>query len=379
MHLAVYRARGNRHNSAQFLELELLSAGPRVPCGQDLRAAMKQLPSRARSYPRCRPSRCINWAKRPNWRRSPEDARAGHPAERFGEPLKAFKVEEVGAGRAAAGRGPGLRDGRRRQLQQRLGGAGHPDRRHQGAPEDACGRHDRLPHRRLRRLAASCGRSAGTSRTSRSATRSSSTAACGSRDDPRFVKAGNDPMFAPSFQHLGLRDELGQLRAVHQGPGAPVPAQAEAPDVGGGGRVHARRRDRVPHAARLAAAQRRAGRRRARLGRRRRPRLDGDPDRARGGRASGRGGLGRRQDRVLQEARRGRLHRPQQVRPLGHAAALDATTRRTASGSRARAPSAPRSGRRSASSKNPRIVFEHPGEDHDADVDASCARPAAWS
>ena len=52
---------------------------------------------------------------------------------------------------------------------------------------------------------------------------------------------------------LGLRDQLGQLRAVHQGAGAPVPAEAEAPDLGGGRGLHAGRRHRLPHAARLAA------------------------------------------------------------------------------------------------------------------------------
>ncbi len=31
------------------------------------------------------------------------------------------------------------------------------------------------------------------------------------------VKSGADPMFSPSFQNLGLRDELGLLRPVHQG------------------------------------------------------------------------------------------------------------------------------------------------------------------
>src|SRR5262245_54010712 len=47
-------------------------------------------------------------------------------------------------------------------------------------------------------------------------------------------------------------------------------------------------------------AARRAG---AGVGRRWRPGLDGDPDRARGGGAAGRGGLRRHQERLLQEPR----------------------------------------------------------------------------
>ena len=90
-------------------------------------------------------------------------------------------------------------------------------------------------------------------------------------DDPHVV-AGKDPMLAPTPADLGLRVELGQLRAVHEGPGSPVRAQAGAADVGRGGGVHARRRDRVPHAARLAAERRQPRRSGPGVGRRRRAR-----------------------------------------------------------------------------------------------------------
>jgi hypothetical protein len=148
--------------------------------------------------------------------------------------------------------------------------------------------------------------------------------------------------------HLGLRVELGQLRAVHQGAGSPVPAQAAAAHLGGGRGVHAGRRDRLPHAARLAAQRGRPRRPGVDLGRRRRPRLDGDPDRQGRRRARGRGGVGRRQDRVLQAARRGRRHRSPQVQATGASCRGGATSSSTGCGSRARAISARRSGTRSA-------------------------------
>ncbi len=44
---------------------------------------------------------------------------------------------------------------------------------------------------------------------------------CGMWDEnDAYVKAGNDPMFSTDLPHLGLRQQLGLLRPVHQGPGA---------------------------------------------------------------------------------------------------------------------------------------------------------------
>ena len=72
-------------------------------------------------------------------------------------------------------------------------------------------------------------------------------------DDP-WVVAGKDPMFAPTQKIWGYESNWGSFAQFTQGPGSPVPAQAGAPDVGRGGGVHAGRRDRVSHAARLGAA-----------------------------------------------------------------------------------------------------------------------------
>ena len=64
-------------------------------------------------------------------------------------------------------------------------------------------------------------------RNSRSATRSSSTAACGTATIPS-VQVGQRSDVQPDVPHLGLRVELGQLRAVHQGAGPPVPARSRS-------------------------------------------------------------------------------------------------------------------------------------------------------
>ena len=181
----------------------------------------------------------------------------------------------------------------------------------------------------------------------------------------------------PDLPHLGLRDQLGQLRAVHPRAGAPVPAEARAPLLGRRGGLHAGRRHRLPHADELAAAHGADGRRRAGLGRRRRPRLPGHPDRARRGRHPDRRHLERRQDRLLQEARREGHHQPQAVLPLGHAAALEGRRglRRVAEG-RARA-SARRSGRRSASAAARASCSSIPARTP-CRPRSSSATPAAW-
>ena len=132
----------------------------------------------------------------------------------------------------------------------------------------------------------------------------------------------------PELPHLGLRDQLGQLRAVHARAGAPVPAEAAQHltwDAAAAymlvGATAYRMLDE------LAAAHGAAGRRRPRLGRRRRPRLPGDPDREGGGRHPGRRHLERRQDRVLQAARRQGLHQPQAASRTGACCRTGRTTK----------------------------------------------------
>ena len=83
---------------------------------------------------------------------------------------------------------------------------------------------------------------------------------------PRRLHAGGQPA------HLGLRDQLRRPGRHHRGQGQPAHAQADAPQLGGGGRQRAVQLDRLPHAG---LAQRRphdAGRQGARVGGQRRPR-----------------------------------------------------------------------------------------------------------
>ena len=159
-------------------------------------------------------------------------ARAGDPPG----PLRRAHQRVPARSRAGAGAGARrrarLRHGRGHQLQQRLGRARRARRRHQGCtsrPRTAAT--SRLPHRRQRRLGHRLRGRLARSRTSRSATRSSCTAACGMSTTPSR-QAGNDPMFSTSFRIWGYETQLGQLRAVHQRAGAPVPAQAAAPHAG---------------------------------------------------------------------------------------------------------------------------------------------------
>ena len=172
--------------------------------------------------------------------------------ERFGEPTKAFQVEKVPVPEIEPGRGAGLRDGGRHQLQQRLGRARRrrsTSSAHAAASGDTTGFHiggsdasgivyavgsdvhERQGRRRgrhpLRRLG---------------------------RERPGRARRASDPMFAPSFKIWGYETNWGSFAQFTQGAGAPVPAEAEAPHLGGGRGLHAGRRDRVPHADGLAAA-----------------------------------------------------------------------------------------------------------------------------
>ena len=186
-------------------------------------------------------------------------------------------------------------------------------------------------------------------------------------DDPEGAR-GPGPGARGFVPRLGLRHVLGLVRAVHQGAGAPVPAEGRAPHVGGGGGAHAHRRHRVPDAVRLAAEHRAARRRRPGVGRLRRARLARDPARRERRRPRGRGRGQRREGRVLQDARRGRATSTARTSRTG-ASRRRGTRRSGRPGSTARRRSARRSGRRSARRTSPRIVFEHPGAGHDPHVE----------
>ena len=95
----------------------------------------------------------------------------------------------------------------------------------------------------------------------------------------------------PAAADLGLRDQLRRPGRAGRGQGQPADAQAAPPDLGGGGQPRAGQLHRVP-AARLAPRrQHEAGRRRADLGRLRRPRRLRHPDGAQRRRDPGLRGL----------------------------------------------------------------------------------------
>ena len=73
-----------------------------------------------------------------------------------------------------------------------------------------------------------------------------------SYEDPEVH--GLDPLAAPVAADLGLRDELGLVRPVHQGPGPAAAAQARAPDLGGGRLLRADLLHRLPDAHRPRAS-----------------------------------------------------------------------------------------------------------------------------
>ena len=137
---------------------------------------------------------------------------------------------------------------------------------------------------------------------------------------PRGARPRPDGRAQPD--DLGLRDHLGLLRPVHQGPGPAAAAQAQAPHLGGGRLLRPRLLHRLPDAdGPVQPAGRRQG---ADLGRRRRPRRVRRAA-VRDGRRGVRGrGVQRREGRAGRAARRHRLDRPQRVQ--GH----DAQGRRDA-------------------------------------------------
>ena len=183
--------------------------------------------------------------------------------EREGEPMDAFQIEEIEVPRARRVRGDRARDGRGRELQQRLGrarqaGVGHALRRPPGV---------RPPHRRLGRLGHRLEGRRG--RDALEARRRG-----GHPLQPGLLRGPRGPRPRPArravAEDLGLRDHLGLVRPVHEGPGAAAPAEAEEPDLGGGRLLRPHLLHRLPDADH--ALQHAGGRPRPDLGRRRRPR-----------------------------------------------------------------------------------------------------------
>ena len=82
----------------------------------------------------------------------------------------------------------------------------------------------------------------------------------------------------PAAADLGLRDQLRRPRRAGAGQEQPADAQARPPHLGGGGRARAGQLHRLPAAGQPQRREHEAGRRRADLGRVRRPGLLRHPD-----------------------------------------------------------------------------------------------------
>jgi hypothetical protein len=197
---------------------------------------------------------------------------------------------------------------------------------------------------------------------------------CGSWDiHAPEVLSGEGPYVQPKLQASGdtrrRGDRSPSSRRSRRTSACPRP---EAPELGSCGSANAgggRRPTGCSSAGRPTRVTRE--RRRPRLGRRGRPRIDGHPA---GGEQCGcearRGDLQRqRRYDFCKKPRRGRLHQPEgtsthwgRLPQLGRYEEM-----RPGSSQPGRGPSARPSGMCSESAVNPRIVFEHPGQGHGAD------------
>ena len=203
---------------------------------------------------------------------------------------------------------------------------------------------------------------------------------CGAWDpEADDVKAADDPMFAPSFKIWGYETNWGSFAQFTKVWAHQCMPKAKHLTWEAAAAPTARRRDRVPHAHGLDAAHRARGRRRAGVGRRRRPGHDGDPDREGDGRAS-RSPSSRatpRASTARSSAPTGYMNR-KEFDALGPHARLDRRRRlqRVAAG-RARVRQGVLGGARRA--QEPAHRVRAPRRGHRADVDLHGARTAAWS
>ena len=170
-----------------------------------------------------------------------DDGRLGHPRGALRRTQGRLPARGDRGPRARGLRGDRAGHGRRRELQQRVGGP------RQARVGDALRRPPRVrpPHRRLgrlrHRLEGRRGRHAlEAGRRGRRALQP------GLLRGPRGPRPRPDGRALP--EDLGLRDHLGLVRAVHEGPGPAAAAQAGRSDLGGGLLLRARLLHRLPDA-----------------------------------------------------------------------------------------------------------------------------------
>ena len=129
--------------------------------------------------------------------------------------------------------------------------------------------------------------------------------------DDQDPSAHDDSMLAVEPAHLGLRDELRRAGRPHGGQGQPAHAQADPPQLGGGGRQRPVQLDRLPHAGLAQRGPHDPGRQGAGLGGQRRARQLRRPARAQRRRDAGRGGVLAREGGAAPRPGGGGGHRPQ--------------------------------------------------------------------
>ncbi len=231
-----------------------------------------------------------------------DDGRLGDPPGARGRADRRLPARADRGARARRLRGDRAGDGGRRQLQQRLGGAGQAGLglRLRRPPRV------RPPHRRLRRL--------GDRLEGRRGRHPLEAGRRGRRPlQPGLLRGRRGARARPAGgaepEDLGLRDDLGLLRPVHQGAGAAAPPPPPEPLLGRVLRLRPHLLHRLPDADRPVQAAARP--QRADLGRGRRPRRLRHPALQGGRRQRGRRRLLRREGRAGQAARRRRLHQPQ--------------------------------------------------------------------
>ena len=225
--------------------------------------------------------------------------------EREGEPKDAFQLEQIEVPEPGAFEVIVRVMAAGRQLQQRLGGA------RQAGLGLRLRRPPRVrpPHRRLRRL-----------RDRLEGRRGRHPLEAGRRGrrplQPGLLRGRRGARARPAGraepEDLGLRDDLGLLRPVHQGAGAAAAPPPPEPLLGRLLRLRPHLLHRLPDADRPVQAAARP--QRADLGRGRRPRRLRRAALQGGRRQRGRRRLLRREGRAGQAARRRRLHQPQGVR-----------------------------------------------------------------
>ena len=158
--------------------------------------------------------------------------------ERFGEPKDAFQLEEIEVPEPGRVRGDRAGDGRGHELHT-------SGPRSAGPCRDALRRPSEFGHPSAVRTPRD--RVEGRSRVTRWKPGDEVVVHC-NRPPTRIPRSTASTRWPHPRRRSGLRDDLGLVRPVHQGPGPAAAAQAEGAELGGGGLLRPRLLHRLSHA-----------------------------------------------------------------------------------------------------------------------------------